>query len=121
MLQVVVEILTPGRDGLAGNAVRPEVSVDLLRPVAHVRGHVRPERRVREPVLECVLVRGQVARALTEADGENVPACRSRAVALVQAAQELPNVRPRVAVAAPNGGAQLVERPRVALRDVVAC
>ena len=120
VLQVVVEVLPPVGDRLTRNRVCSEVSVDLLRPVADVRGHVRPERAVSEPVLQGVLVGGQVARALTEADDEDAPARGPAAVSLVQPAEELPDVRPRVAVAAPDGGRQLVERPRVSLRDVVA-
>ena len=47
----------------------------------------------------------------TDEDGA---ARRPRAVALVQAAQELTDVLPRVAVAAADGGRELVHHPRVA-------
>ena len=77
VLQVVVEVLPPDRDRLAWNGVSAEIAVDLLRPVAHVRGHVRPERGVRKPVLKRVLVRGQVTRSLPEADDEDGTARRA--------------------------------------------
>ena len=121
VLQVVVQVLAPVGDRLTRNRVCAEVSVDLLRPVADIRRHVGPERAVREPVLKGVLIGGQVARALTEADDQDGAPRRPAPVSLVQSAEELPDVRSRVAVATPDRGRQLVERPRVPLRDVVAC
>ena len=103
-----------------GNGVGPEVAVHLLRPVAHVRGHVRPEVRVGEPALERVLVDGDVARALPEPDHEDGAARGPPAVAVVEPAHELPDVGARVAVAPANGGRELVQHPAVAARDVVA-
>ena len=120
VLQVVVEVLAAGGDRNAGDRVAPHVAVHLLRPVGHVRGHVRPERRIGEPVLNRVLVDGDVAGALAEADDQHRALRRSRAVTLVQAADELADVRARVPVPAADRRRELVQRPGVPERDVVA-
>ena len=91
-----------GRDvGTPGTAWRADVAVDLLRPVADVRRHVRPEGRVGEPGLQRVLVDADVARPLPEADDERRAAasgaCRrprtGRAGTRVRSSRALPSPR----------------------------
>ena len=120
MLEVVVQILAAdGRRGTR-NGVGSEVAVDLLRPVADVGGHVRPEGRVGEPALQRVLVDGEVARPLSEADHEDGSARRPGPVAFVEPAEEFADVRAGVPVAAAHCRRELVQHPAVAARHVVA-
>ena len=116
MLEVLVEVVAAERDRRARHGVPAEVSVHLLRPVADVRVHVGPERKVRQPVLKVRLVDADVRRALAEADDEDGASCGTRAgpcVAFVEAAHELTCVVPGGAGAAPHRRGELVHCPCV--------
>src|SRR6185436_9935038 len=85
-----------------------------------VRVHVGPEGAVGEPLLGPRLV-GRDRCALADPDDEDDAAGRRAfAARVVQPAQQLTKVRAGVAVAPARGGRDLVHRPRVARRDVVA-
>ncbi len=121
MAQVVDERVATGRGVRAGSRVAADVAVDLLRPVAHVGAHVRPERRVLQPLLHASLVGADLADALADADDED-DALRRRAFAarVVEPAQELADLGPLRAVSAPDRRGELVHRPGVARLHVEA-
>ena len=121
MLEEVVQVVAPRRKRRARDSVVTEVAVELLRPVAHVGAHVGPEGAVLQPALQVCLVRRQVERALSHPDDEHGSfRLGQRPVSVEQSADEVARVDARGPVTAPHRGGELVHRPGVTERHVVA-
>ena len=110
--QVVDERFAACARRRARGGVAADVAVHLLRPVAHVRVHVRPERRILEPLLRSGLVGPDLGHALADPDDPD-DALRRRPLAarVVEPTEELAQVRAAVPVAAAHRGGDLVDRP----------
>ena len=119
--QVVDERVATGGRHRAGGGVAADVAVHLLRPVADVLVRVRPERRILEPLLGTGLVGPDAGHALADPhDPDDALRRRPLAARVVEAAEELAQVRAAVPVAAAHRGGDLVDRPAVARADVEA-
>src|SRR5207244_399886 len=97
------------------------VGIRLLSPDRDVASHGLPEGRVLQPLLQLWLVVADVPRLLADADhpDDAARAWRLRRTGL-QGVEELLHVRARTGQIAPHTRVHLVERPRLAEREVVA-